>query len=84
MITRIINSFNKNSFNKKGLPKEDLFYFGIIKLKTMEKIAVHLAEGFEEIEAISIVDVLRRAGLDVVTVSVTEKTVVTGLIILRL
>ncbi|NCB09027.1 MAG: DJ-1 family protein, partial [Bacteroidia bacterium] len=44
----------------------------------MEKIAVHLAEGFEEIEAISIVDVLRRAGMNVVTVSVTGTTMVTG------
>ncbi len=43
----------------------------------MTKIAVHLAEGFEEIEAISIIDVLRRAAFDVVTVSVTgEKRVV--------
>ena len=44
----------------------------------MKKIAVHLAEGFEEIEAISIVDVLRRAGLNVVTISVTGETMVTG------
>lgn len=43
-----------------------------------KKIAVHLADGFEEIEAISIIDVLRRAGLDVVTVSVTEKLEVNG------
>lgn len=44
----------------------------------MKKIAVHLAEGFEEIEAISIIDVLRRAELDVVVVSVTGKTEVNG------
>ena len=42
------------------------------------KIAVHLGDGFEEIEAISIIDVLRRAGLDVLTVSVTGKLEVNG------
>lgn len=45
----------------------------------MEKfIAVHLAEGFEEIEAVSIIDVLRRANLKVVTVSVTGQPEVKG------
>lgn len=44
----------------------------------MKKVAVHLAKGFEEIEAITIIDVLRRAGLDVVTVSISDKNVVTG------
>lgn len=44
----------------------------------MEKLAVHLAEGFEEIEAISIIDVLRRAEFDVEIISVTGMLVVTG------
>jgi 4-methyl-5(b-hydroxyethyl)-thiazole monophosphate biosynthesis len=44
----------------------------------MNKIAVQLAEGFEEIEAISIIDVLRRADFEVTTVSITGKTKVTG------
>lgn len=44
----------------------------------IKKIAVHLADGFEEIEAVSIIDVLRRAGLDVVTVSVTGKLEING------
>ncbi len=44
----------------------------------MEKIVVPLAEGFEEIEAVSIIDVLRRAEFDVIIASVTGNTVVTG------
>jgi len=43
-----------------------------------KKIAVHLADGFEEIEAVSIIDVLRRADLDVLVVSVTGKADVVG------
>ena len=41
-------------------------------------IAVHLASGFEEIEAVCVIDVLRRAGLDVKVVSVIGKYEVTG------
>lgn len=44
----------------------------------MKKIAIHLAEGFEEIEAISIIDVLRRAEFEVIVVSTTESFEVTG------
>jgi 4-methyl-5(b-hydroxyethyl)-thiazole monophosphate biosynthesis len=44
----------------------------------MKKIAVHLAEGFEEIEAVTIIDVLRRAEIDVIVVSITDKQEVTG------
>lgn len=44
----------------------------------MTKIAVHLAEGFEEIEAVSIIDVLRRAEFDVTVISVTGNLNVTG------
>jgi 4-methyl-5(b-hydroxyethyl)-thiazole monophosphate biosynthesis len=42
------------------------------------KVFVHLAEGFEEIEALTVVDVLRRAGVEAVTVSVTGERIVTG------
>lgn len=41
-------------------------------------IYVFLAEGFEEIEALATVDILRRAEMDVRTVSVTGEKEVTG------
>ncbi len=44
----------------------------------MKSIFVHLAQGFEEIEAITIIDVLRRSGVDVVTVSTGDDLMVTG------
>lgn len=44
----------------------------------MKKVALFLAKGFEEIEALGTVDILRRAQIDVVTVSITDYNVVTG------
>lgn len=44
----------------------------------MKNICVFLAPGFEEIEAISIIDVLRRASLPVLTVSTGGAVEVTG------
>lgn len=44
----------------------------------IKNIALHLAEGFEEIEAISIIDVLRRADFNVSVISVTGKKEVTS------
>lgn len=44
----------------------------------MSKIVVLLAEGFEELEAFAPVDLLRRAGAEVQTLSITEKTTVCG------
>lgn len=37
-----------------------------------------LADGFEEIEALATVDILRRAGMDVITVSINHEHIVTG------
>lgn len=44
----------------------------------MSKIAVFFGEGFEEIEALTVVDMCRRAGIEVQMVSITGKDVVTG------
>jgi DJ-1 family protein len=44
----------------------------------MKKIFLFLANGFEEIEAIATVDVLRRGEIGVTTVSISDKKEVTG------
>lgn len=44
----------------------------------MKKVYVHFATGFEEIEALTIIDVLRRAEIPTEMVSVTGNTKVTG------
>lgn len=44
----------------------------------MKKIAIFFAEGFEEIEALTVVDLCRRAGITADMVSVTHSLHVTG------
>lgn len=44
----------------------------------MNKNYIFLADGFEELEALSVVDVLRRAGMDITMVSINDTPTVTG------
>ena len=44
----------------------------------MKRVNIYLAEGFEEIEAITVVDTLRRAEIDARMVSITGRKIVSG------
>lgn len=44
----------------------------------MAKVYIFLAEGFEEVEALTTIDLLRRAGVEVVMTSIMDKKEVTG------
>lgn len=52
-------------------------FCGIVPIMR-DKIIVFLANGFEEIEAIATIDMLRRAGLNVETASISDKITVAG------
>ncbi len=39
-----------------------------------QKVYIFLADGFEDVEALAVVDLMRRAGLDIQTVSIKEET----------
>ena len=43
-----------------------------------DKTAIFIAEGFEEIEALTVVDILRRAGIEISMVSITDSLQVCG------
>ena len=42
----------------------------------MKGVSIFLAEGFEEVEALATADILRRGGVDVKLVSITEDSLV--------
>lgn len=44
----------------------------------MKTSYIFLADGFEEIEALTVVDILRRAGMQVVSVAIADSSTVTG------
>ncbi len=44
----------------------------------MSRVCVFLADGFEEIEGLTVVDILRRAGVDTQMVSISSDWMVTG------
>lgn len=44
----------------------------------MERAVIFLHEGFEEIEAITVIDILRRADIDITTVSLQDSFLVSG------
>ena len=44
----------------------------------MKNVCLFLADGFEEIEALATIDILRRAGVQVTTVSINPTEMVTG------
>lgn len=69
-------------FNRETISKEPL-HISLISINTekriiMKKVALFLANGFEEIEALGTVDILRRAEIPVQTVSVSNELKVTG------
>lgn len=57
-----------------------VFYTGFRKGKVfrMSKIGIFMADGCEEIEGLTVVDIMRRADMEIVMISISDKIEVTG------
>lgn len=70
-----------SSITYSDKPKKECYneiYFRQEVFKSMSQAFVMLANGFEEIEGLTVVDLLRRAQIDVTMVSIEETLMVTG------
>lgn len=67
---------NVRVYNRHGID----YFFIMLKKGRMSsmKAVIFLAEGFEEIEAITTIDVLRRVKVDIKVVSISDKLAVAG------
>ena len=64
-------AYHNSTMSKKGLPEKE-------RRKSMKKIGIFMADGCEEIEALTVVDILRRAEIGIDMISITGKQQVTG------
>ena len=68
--------------NQKILKREKITVLKVntlqdgIQIQKMKKAGIFFGKGYEEIEALTVVDLLRRAGFDVKTISITDNNVV--------
>lgn len=62
----------------KPRTKDKLYYFCVNIYNMDSKVYIFLADGFEELEALAPLDILRRAGFEVETVSITKDMEVVG------
>ena len=65
-------AYHNSTMSKKGLPEEER------RKRTMKKMGIFMADGCEEIEALTVVDILRRADIEIDMISITGKLQVTG------
>lgn len=65
-------------YNFTKLKKNNQLLTYKLNVNFMKRSFLFLAEGFEEIEALTVVDVMRRAGMDLKTVSITDDHKVLG------
>ena len=71
MIRKNLEYFEWMCYNSKDTIK-------VKEIRQMSKINVFFADGHEEIEGLTVIDLLRRAGLEVDIVSINESLSVTG------
>ena len=53
-------------------------HYSLEERKNFMNTAIFLADGFEEIEGLTVVDMFRRAGIPIQTVSISDSLTVTG------